>query len=149
MNLLNSSLISKSEARSFGPEWYQPIIRSRADREVIIEKPAPTIRHLLTVDLFKHLKHGLDIVVIEKPSFAVLLIFLKGNPVRICHIYSLAIVLTKKHADNTFMRTSGHRTSMMVGDRQEDEGVNDCSQVNSLPKSLAVVLYLLSSLGVL
>lgn len=30
MYRLNNSLISKSDARSFGPVWYQPIMRSRA-----------------------------------------------------------------------------------------------------------------------
>jgi hypothetical protein len=33
MYRLNRSLISWSDARSFGPEWYHPIIFSRAERE--------------------------------------------------------------------------------------------------------------------
>ena len=33
MNLRKRSLISRSDARSLGPVWYQPIIRSRAGGE--------------------------------------------------------------------------------------------------------------------
>jgi hypothetical protein len=50
MYRLNNSLISKSDARSFGPVWYHPIMRSRAakdhsdDKNRIIMGNSQTVR---------------------------------------------------------------------------------------------------------
>ena len=89
---LNRSLISWSEARSLGPEWYQPIIRSRAAESLDLALVYSAFLH--TIDLLEHLPHALDIVMVQKPSFWILLVLFKRNAERVGDIDGFPIVLS-------------------------------------------------------
>src|SRR5713226_2250436 len=86
MYRLNNSLISKSDARNFGPVWYQPIIRSRAARPQRRDYQRSFIRRtadrhaVLTIDFFKHLEHTLDIVVVQEPRLGIFVVLLERYP---------------------------------------------------------------------
>lgn len=60
------------------------IIRRAADRQAV-----------LTINLFEHLEHTLDIVVIEEPRLSILVVLLKRDPKRVGDIDRFAVILTK------------------------------------------------------
>lgn len=49
--------------------------------------------HEHTIDFLEHLPYILNVVVIQEPGFAVLLLLFEGYGEGICHIYGLPIVL--------------------------------------------------------
>ena len=96
---LNTSFISKSEARSFGPEWYHPIMRSLAVEwsvgfRTMIRK-CHNLRVVLTIYFFEHFVHRFDVIVVQKPGLGVFLVLLEGDPIAICYIHGFAIILAK------------------------------------------------------
>ena|SRR6267142_938525 len=95
MYRLNNSLISKSDARSFGPVWYHPIMRSRAVASrrrggglsgTSNEPGEGGIRRARTVDLLEHLEHPLDVIVVEEPCLGIFVVLLKRHSERVGHI---------------------------------------------------------------
>lgn len=50
---------------------------------------------VLTIDLFEHLEHTLDIVVIEEPRLGILVVLLERYPERVGDVDRLAVILTK------------------------------------------------------
>ena len=67
------------------------LIRGSADRQAV-----------LTIDLFEHLEHTLDIVVIEEPRLGVLVVLLERYPERVGDIDRLAVILTKQYTYDAF-----------------------------------------------
>jgi len=131
MYRLNNPFISKSDARSFGPVWYQPIMRSRAARpqrrrdhqKRFIRRTAdrPDRQAVLTIDLFEHLEHTLDIVVIEEPRLGILVILLERYSKRVGDVDRLAVILTKQYAHDTFRRAARNAARVMVRNGEQDE----------------------------
>src|SRR6266853_4031214 len=92
MYRLNNSLISRSDARSFGPVWYHPIMRSRAessrrqrDCQGFRTDGGPK-RLVRTVDLLEHFEHRFDVVVVKEPCLGILVVFLKRNTERVGYV---------------------------------------------------------------
>ena len=74
-------------------------------REVSLDVRNSTSRRgkaVLTIDLFEHLEHALDIVVVEEPRLGVLVVLLERNPERVGDVDRLARVLTEQHAHDAF-----------------------------------------------
>jgi hypothetical protein len=67
-----------------------------------------------TIDLLEHLKHALDIIMVQKPRFAIFFILFEWNTKRIGNVYYLAIVLSKKDANDSFVRVAGDGTGVVV-----------------------------------
>ena len=61
-----------------------------------------------TVDLLEHLPHAIYIVVVQKPSFRILVILLKWNTEGICDVDGLPVVLSKEDANYAFIRAPKH-----------------------------------------
>jgi hypothetical protein len=57
-----------------------------------------------TVHLFEHLKHLLNVVMVQEPSLRVSLVLLERDTERVCDVDCLPIVLTKEDADNALIR---------------------------------------------
>jgi hypothetical protein len=78
-----------------------------------------------TIHLSKHVVHLLDIVVVEEPALAVLVVLLKGNAKRVCDIYDFTIVLAEEGANDPFVGCAGDGAGVVVSDGEEDEGMDD------------------------
>ena len=52
----------------------------------------------LTIYLLEHLPDSLNVVMIQEPSFAILLILFKWYGERVRHVHDLAVVLTQQDA---------------------------------------------------
>jgi hypothetical protein len=81
-----------------------------------------------TVDLLEHLEHALDVVVVEEPRLAVLLVFLERDAERVRDVDRLPVVLAQEHADNALVRCASDGASMVVRHREEHERVDDCER---------------------
>jgi len=82
---------SRAARRQRRRDHQESFIKRTADRQAV-----------LTIDLFEHLEHTLDIIVIEEPRLGVLIVLLEGYPERIGDIDRLAVILTKQYAYNAF-----------------------------------------------
>jgi hypothetical protein len=69
-----------------------------------------------TVDLLEHLPHAFDVIMVQKPSLAILLVLLEWYPKRICDVYRFAIVLAKKDTDHALCGIARHGSCVVVGD---------------------------------
>ena len=78
-----------------------------------------------TIDLFEHLPHAFNVVVVEEPCLRVPFILFKGYSKRVRDVDCLAVVLPEQHADDPLRRALRHGPRMVVGDREEDERVYD------------------------
>lgn len=76
-----------------GPVWYHPIIFSRA------VKVSRTLAR--TIHFLEHLKHTLDVVMVQEPRARIALILLKWYSKTVCHIDRLTMILTEQHAYDT------------------------------------------------
>ena len=56
----------------------------------------------LTIDLFEHLEHTLDIVMIEEPRLGILVVLLERYPERVGDVDRLAVILAEQHAHDAF-----------------------------------------------
>lgn len=79
-----------------------------------------------TVDLFEHVVHALDVIVVEEPRLAVLFVLLEWDTERIGDVDGLDVVLSQEDADDPFCRVAGDRSGVVVCHGQEDERVDDC-----------------------
>ena len=67
-----------------------------------------------TVDLLEHLPHAVDVVVVEEPRLAVLLILFKGDTEGVRDVDRGAVVLTQEDTDDAFAGASRYRPRVMI-----------------------------------
>ena len=68
----------------------------------------------LTIDLLEHLVHPLDIIMVQEPRLAILLVLLKRDAKRVRHIDRLSIILPKQHTNHTFCGVPRYSAGMVV-----------------------------------
>ena len=67
-----------------------------------------------TVDLLEHLPHAVDVVVVEEPRLAVLLVLLEGDTEGVRDVDRAAVVLPQEDTDDAFAGASRYRAGMVV-----------------------------------
>ena len=82
-------------------------------------------KNLRTVDLLEHLPHALDVVVIEEPRLAILVVLLERDTERVRDVHRRAVVLPKENAHDAFAGAARGRACMMVRYRKQDQWVYD------------------------
>ena len=83
--------------------------------------------NLRTVDLLEHLPHALDVVVVEEPRLAILVVLLERDTERVRDVHRRAVVLAEEKAHDALAGAARGRARMMVRHRKQDKWVYDCS----------------------
>jgi hypothetical protein len=78
-----------------------------------------------TIDFLKHIEHALDVIMVQEPRFAVLLVLFEGYTERVGDVYSFSVVLTQEDTYDSFVGVTGDGAGMVVCDGEEDEWVDD------------------------
>ena len=74
----------------------------RRDHQGSFVRRTEDTQAVLTIDLFEHLEHTLDVIVVEEPRLGVPVVLLERHAERVGDVDRPPVVLPEQHADDAF-----------------------------------------------